>query len=167
MSPNSYFLRPLLISYWYVEAPPKLSCEGLMPLLSDCLCFSYAAVDLSIDEAMSAKSPINLYIESESIAALLAMAPFGVTLQVLSKADAIVELALVLLAGAALSCLRLHFHLSDLVLAPLDGLGAAIVLALGAHAFAVALDARFQADAVLFPTPACASAMDLLGPYRR
>jgi hypothetical protein len=92
------------------------------------------------------------------------MAPFGVTLQVLSKAHTIVELALVLLAGAALSGLRFRLHLGDLVLASLDGLGAAIVLALGAHAFVVALDTRLQADAVFLLAPACASAMDLLSP---
>lgn len=95
------------------------------------------------------------------------MAPFGIARQVLSKADTVIQPALIFFAGASLASLRIFVHFRYLVFTSLYCFRAVVVLTLCAHALAMALHARFQAHAVLFLATTCASAMDLLDSNRR
>lgn len=95
------------------------------------------------------------------------MAPLGIARQVLRKANTIVELALVFLACAALTSLRLNMHFCYLVFPSLHRLRAIIVLALRTHALTMTLYTWLQAHAVLLFASASACTMDLLDSYSR
>lgn len=96
------------------------------------------------------------------VATGLTEAPLRVALEILGKADAIVEFALIAFAGATVPHLLICFQLACLLLTSSDSLLPQIIFAVGADTTAVARSAGLETDTVLLLAAARASAVDML-----
>lgn len=104
----------------------------------------------------------NICFSLISVATGFAQATQGITLERLSKADAVIQPAVVLLACAAASERLSGLHLFDLIAAPVNRLPSGVIFTGCADTAGVAGRPCFQADAVVLLAAAGTGAVHVL-----